>query len=209
MTEPTLLTSIVLASASPRRLALLRGLGLDVEVLPSAYAEPPLSVPPQRLAVVHAREKLAATTHLLRHRVGDDNVPVVAADTVVDVDGESLGKPADAADAARMLRLLSGREHRVHTAFAFRVPGQAEPIEESSTAGVRFYALDEQEIADYVASGEPYDKAGGYGIQGAAATLVEAITGDFYTVMGFPLARFVRALRRLGFSVPAAKPAVH
>ncbi|MGA8532728.1 MAG: Maf family protein, partial [Candidatus Tumulicola sp.] len=106
---------------------------------------------------------------------------------------------------ARMLRLLSGREHRVATAFALQIPGRDQPIEELSTTRVRFYPLDDAEIAAYVDSGEPLDKAGAYGIQGRAAALVESVDGDFYTVMGFPLARFVRTLRRLGFSLPAAK----
>ena len=90
----------------------------------------------------------------------------------------------------------------MHTAFALALPGR-ETIEEVATTGVRFYALEPDEIAEYVASGEPFDKAGAYGIQGRAAALVERIDGDFYTVMGLPLARFVRAFRRLGFTLPA------
>ncbi|HEY1654642.1 MAG TPA: Maf family protein [Candidatus Tumulicola sp.] len=198
------LTRIVLASASPRRLELLRSLGLQVEVEPSGYDEPRLAgLSPWQLAAAHAREKLAAA-------VGPSGpaavaVPTVAADTVVDLEGAALGKPADAVDAAWMLRRLSGREHLVHTAFALAVPGREAAIEEASTTRVRFYPLSDAEIAAYVATGEPLDKAGAYGIQGRAAALVEAIEGDFYTVMGFPLARFVRALRGLGFSLPTAK----
>jgi septum formation protein len=205
MAPERILERIVLASASPRRLELLRSLGLTVEPVPSGYGEPPLDgISPERLAVVHAREKLSsalASSHGAQARP----VPVVTADTVVDVDGTALGKPRDAADASRMLRLLSGREHRVHTAFALFVAGHPEPIEEVSTTRVRFFPLEDAEIDAYVATGEPLDKAGAYGIQGLAASLVEWIEGDFYTVMGFPLARFVRTLRRLGFSLPAAK----
>jgi septum formation protein len=102
-----------------------------------------------------------------------------------------------------MLRSLAGREHLVHTAFAIRLPGRSEPFEDDATTSVRFYPLSDAEIAEYVATGEPMDKAGAYGIQGRAAALVERIDGDFYTVMGFPLARFIRALRTLGFSLPA------
>lgn len=193
-----LLTRIVLASASPRRLELLRSLGLAVAVEPSGYAEPPLpGLDPPALALAHAREKLAA--------VGSRDVPVVSSDTVVDLDGVALGKPVDAPDAQRMLGLLSGREHCVHTAFALSIPGAEAPAEELSTTRVRFYDLTPEEIDGYVASGEPFDKAGAYGIQGRAAALVESITGDFYTVMGFPLGRFVRTLRRLGFTLPTAK----
>lgn len=202
-------TRIVLASASPRRLELLRSLGLVVEVAPTAYDEPPLpGLTPEESAVTHARQKLAWAMRAVqseRSRRAQDDKIVVAADTVVDVDGVALGKPANNEDASRMLRLLSGREHRVHTAFALALPGIGAPIEELSTTRVRFYALEDDEIAAYVAGGEPLDKAGGYGIQGRAAALVESIAGDFYTVMGFPLGRFVRALRRSGFSIAAAK----
>jgi septum formation protein len=190
------LTRIVLASASPRRLELLRGLGVQVDVEPSAYDEPGLpGLSPAALASRHAAAKLADV--LARH----PGAAVVAADTVVDLDGRALGKPRDAAEAAAMLAALSGRRHLVHTGFALGLPGLA-PHEECSTTTVQFYPLDTAEIDAYVASGEPFDKAGGYGIQGRAASFVESIDGDFYTVMGFPVARFVRALRRLGWSLP-------
>jgi septum formation protein len=194
--------AIVLASASPRRSELLRSLGLAVEIAPSGYhEEAPEGVSPEGLAELNAREKLGAALAALTPAA----LPVVAADTVVDVDGVVLGKPTGVDDAQRMLRLLSGREHRVHTAFALALPDLPK-VEELSTTRVRFYSLTEDEIAGYVATGEPFDKAGAYGIQGRAAALVQSIEGDFYTVMGFPLGRFVRALTRLGFSLPAAKP---
>jgi septum formation protein len=196
------LTRIVLASASPRRLELLRSLGLMVEVAPSGYEElASASLTPGQLAGHHASSKLGAA---LARAPGSIDAPWVAADTVVDLDGEALGKPRDTAEAIAMLRRLSGREHRVHTAFALAIPGRSEWIEERATTRVRFYRLGDAEIAAYAASGEPLDKAGAYGIQGRAAALVESIAGDFYTVMGFPLGRFIRALRRLGFVLPAA-----
>ncbi len=192
---------IVLASASPRRLELLTSLGLDVRVQPSSYEEPDdPDATPLELARRHARAKARD----VREAVGDGAL-IVAADTVVDLDGTALNKPLDSTDAVRMLSLLSGREHQVHTAFALGVPGRTELVEDDSTTRVRFYALSAEEIGDYVASGEPMDKAGAYGIQGRAAALVEAITGDFYTVMGFPLGRFIRTLQRLGFSLPITK----
>jgi septum formation protein len=183
-----------LGSASPRRLELLRSLGLSVEVAASGYAEPEApGLTPAELATNHAREKLEAVLRLRNEAALD--APVLTADTVVDLDGRALGKPRDAVEAARMLEGLSGRDHLVHTAFALALP-------ERSTTRVRFYSLEPSEIAEYVATGEPLDKAGAYGIQGLASALVEAIDGDFYTVVGLPLARFVRALRRSGFALP-------
>ena len=195
-----LLTRIVLASASPRRYDLLRSLGLAVEVVHSGYEEPALAgVTPAELASRHAAEKLRFA---LCNGAAASGAPVLAADTVVDLDGVALGKPAGAQEAARTLGRLSGRTHQVHTAFALAVPGAAEAIAERETTRVRFFALQPDEIAEYVATGEPLDKAGSYGIQGRAASLVAGIDGDFYTVMGLPLARVIRALRRSGFALP-------
>ena len=195
------LSRITLASASPRRYELLRSLGLYVDVVVSGYEEPPCSdLRPAELASRHAAEKLRAT--LAACRASAPEAPVLAADTVVDLDGLALGKPRDPAEAARMLAMLSSRTHAVHTAFAL-APARAAPwIEERVTTSVRFYALTAGEIAEYVATGEPFDKAGGYGIQGRAASLVERIDGDFYTVVGLPLAHVIRALRRSGFELP-------
>jgi len=194
------LARIILASASPRRYELLRSLGLEVVAIPSDYDEPAMpNVAPYELASLHAREKLRAVVG----KIGlSEAVPMLAADTVVDLDGLALGKPSDAADATRMLGMLSGRKHAVHTAFALAPAPNATWVEERATTRVRFYPLAPSEIAEYVATGEPFDKAGAYGIQGRAASLVEEIEGDFYTVMGLPLARVIRALRRLGFTLP-------
>jgi septum formation protein len=184
-----------LASASPRRLELLQSLGLDVHVVPSGYHEPERAeLSPRDLALDHARAKCEAVAMRLPHEV------VVAADTVVDVDGTAYNKPRDVADARRMLSDLSGRTHVVHTALAISAAGKI--VLESESTRVTFFQLEPGEIDRYIESGEPFDKAGGYGIQAHGASLVERIDGDFYTVMGFPLARFVRTLRRLGFVLP-------
>lgn len=199
------INKIVLASASPRRLELLRSLGLDVRVMPSSYDEPEHPhLTPRELAIVHARHKCEDVVKRLNGARGDI---VVAADTVVDVDGNAYNKPRDAEDAKGMLRDLSGRTHLVHTAFALSIPGLDNLIEHCESTFVTFYPLDDDEIGAYVASGEPMDKAGAYGIQGYGATLVERVEGDFYTVMGFPLGRFARTMRRLGFFLPITKTA--
>ncbi|HEY9180900.1 MAG TPA: Maf family protein [Candidatus Baltobacteraceae bacterium] len=193
---------IVLASASPRRLELLRSLKFEIDVVPSNYEEPDHpNLMPRDLAIVHAQHKCRD----VRRTLGDKNAFIIAADTVVDVDGVAYNKPADANDAQRMLRDLSGRTHIVHTAFALAPAQQDELIEHCESTFVTFFPLSDAEIDAYVASGEPMDKAGAYGIQGYGATLVERVEGDFYTVMGFPLARFVRTLYRLGIALPITK----
>ena len=181
-----------LASASPRRRELLLSLGLDVVIIPSAYDEAPLpGRSPIETALVHARGKVAAAAPKALLTIG--------ADTVVDLDGRTLGKPRDDADARAMLEALSGRSHEVHTAFALRDATGGIPVVEAVSTRVRFAALDRATIDAYVASGDGRDKAGSYGIQGFAATLVERIDGDYFTVVGFPLAAFARSIARLGF----------
>jgi len=187
----------VLASASPRRRELLGSLGLTVEVVGSSYEETPLpGRTPLETAVEHARGKLAGAP--------PRETLTIAADTVVDLDGAALGKPRDDDEARRMLRALSGRDHRVHTAFALRDPAGATRHVEAISTSVRFLSLDPETIDAYVASGDPHDKAGAYGIQGFAATLIERVDGDYFTVVGFPLAAFARALPALGFRLAPA-----
>ncbi|HKU66589.1 MAG TPA: Maf family protein [Candidatus Baltobacteraceae bacterium] len=198
---------IILASASPRRLELLRSLSFEIDVVPSHYDEPEHPhLAPRDLAILHARHKCQDVRRRLsageRASIPAADTLLVAADTVVDVDGAAYNKPADVRDAKRMLRDLSGRTHIVHTAFALAVADRSELIEHCESTFVTFFPLSEEEIDAYAASGEPMDKAGAYGIQGYGATLVERVEGDFYTVMGFPLARFVRTLYRLGISLP-------
>ena len=149
--------------------------------------------------MIHARGKVNGA----RYDRSVETV-VIGADTVVDVDGEALGKPRDRAASRAMIERLSGREHLVHTAVALRDGGGERTFDFLSTTHVRFYALDADEIARYVATDDGLDKAGAYGIQGRGATLVERIDGDFYTVMGFPLGAFVRALPAVGWHLGAS-----
>lgn len=131
---------------------------------------------------------------------------IVAADTVVEIDGTALGKPRDATEGRMMLRTLAGREHTVHTAFCLRTL-EGRTFERTETTLVRFYPLADDEIDDYVATGDGADKAGGYGIQGVGAPLVERIDGDYYNVMGFPLGSFVRSLPKLGWTLRLSETA--
>ena len=187
------LRAVILASASPRRHELLSSLGLRVLVMPTEVDEtPPPGVAPRDLAIAHARAKADAALARIHRSV------MVAADTVVDVDGTPFNKPADPQEARAMLRALSGRWHVVHTAFAVADGATGLRLEKCSSTRVRFVDLDADTIDAYVATGEPMDKAGGYGIQGRGAALADAIDGDFYTVMGLPLGVFVRSLPALG-----------
>jgi len=182
---------IVLASSSPRRQQLLELLGLRPEIVPTNIdetwrnGEAP-AVHAERLA----REKAAAAAR--------DGAAVIGADTIVVIGGEILGKPRDAAEARAMLTRLSGREHEVYTAVAVAHAGAM-----ASGVGrtmVRFRVLDDVTIAAYVATGEPMDKAGAYGIQGFGAVLVERIEGDYFTVMGLGLGLLAELLGRVGLS---------
>ncbi len=191
------LREVSLASQSPRRKQLLEALGLHVIVLPSAYAEESDSSAPGTPGDV-------ALTHALgKARLAAQHGPalLIAADTIVAIDGQLLGKPRDDADARTMLRKLSGREHHVHTGFVVNDRASGREICGVESTAVQFVELRANDINAYVATGDPLDKAGAYGIQGRGGMLVSSIVGDFYTVMGLPLARIGAALRELGYDV--------
>jgi septum formation protein len=174
---------------------------LRVSLVPTTYEEHPLAgVSPVETALRHARGKAAGAAPSAQL--------IVAADTVVDLDGEALGKPADAAHARAMLRRLSGRWHVVHTAFALRDDRSGAAVAEVVSTRVRFADLDAAAIDAYAASGDGLDKAGAYGIQGFAATLVERVDGDYFTVVGFPVARFAATLPQLGYRLLPPRAAV-
>ena len=182
---------VVLASASPRRRDLLDLIGIVHKVRPANIDETmrPRETP-RRYAERLAREKASAIA------TRDPDLITIGADTVVVINRKVLGKPADATDAARMLRMLSGREHTVITAVAVsRGRKLRSAIEE---VRVKFRRLRNDEIDAYIAMGEPMDKAGAYGIQGYGATIVERIEGDYFAVMGLPLVRLVGLMRDVG-----------
>ena len=179
---------LILASASPRRSELLRNAGIPFEIDPANVPEEPLSgEAPIDYAQRLARDKARAV--LTRH----PDAVVLGADTVVVVDGHLLEKPTNANDADRMLRILSGRPHQVITGVCLL----AENFErsEAEVTQVVFGRMSEQEIAEYVGTGEPMDKAGAYGIQGMASRWVKRIEGDYFNVVGLPVARVYRMLK--------------
>ena len=202
---------MILASQSPRRIELMREAGYEFRVIPARVDETPLEGEGPFALVGRLSAAKAHAVAAVHAEPGD---VVVAADTIVTLDGEVLGKPADADDACRMLRELSGRTHQVATGVCLLRAAGTDGGDAGATAGenecapredgftvvtdVEFYELTEDEIEAYVATGEPFDKAGAYGIQGGAGRLlVRGIRGDFYNVVGLPVAEVVRHLKRL------------
>jgi nucleoside triphosphate pyrophosphatase len=192
---------LILASASPRRAEILRNAAIPFETQITLVDESilPGELPGdyvRRLAVEKARAAAEA-------RPDRNEYLFVGADTTVVMDNEILGKPASEDDARRMLRLLSGATHEVHTGLAVLSPRDAiERVVEEITR-VSFAPISEEEIGAYVATGEPFDKAGGYGIQGVAGRYVTRIEGCYFNVMGLPLARLWSLLREFGWEESA------
>lgn len=200
---------IYLASRSPRRRELLAQIGVRFEPLlfregARQDADTDESVHPGERADDYVRRvtmmKVGAAWKRVTLRRGLQRKPVLAADTTVALEGEILGKPADAADATRMLELLSGKRHRVLTAVAVQLDQRVEIAVSESL--VTFGRLDPERIAAYVASGEPFDKAGAYGIQGRAGAFAERLEGSYTGVMGLPLYETANLLRLFGVVVP-------
>ena len=181
-------TSIILASASPRRQELLTNAGIAFEVRPANIPEiPHADENPVPFAERMAREKARAVRASLPNRI------ILAADTVVAVEDEILGKPVDTEDAVRMLRLLSGLTHWVTTGVCVIAEGLEDVRSETTT--VEFGRMSEAEIRDYVSTGEPMDKAGAYAIQGGASGWITRIDGDYNNVVGLPVELVLRMLR--------------
>ncbi len=180
---------IILASASPRRRDLLSLADINFKVEPSDMNELlPENITPSQAVTSLARGK--AEDIFGKH----PNDTVLSADTVVSLEGEILGKPADDVDAFRMLKMLSGRTHKVYTGVCIMSSEKTVVFDESTD--VTFYELTDSEIYDYIATKEPADKAGAYGIQGKGSLLVKCINGDYFNVVGLPLARTVKELKK-------------
>ncbi len=184
---------LILASASPRRREILSRFIPEFKVMPSKASEECSLGEPAEYALELARRKALE----VYSRASPDST-VIGADTVVSVDGRILGKPKDGEEAFRMLKLLSGRVHRVTTGYC--IVHRGEEHCGKTVTEVKFRELDDGLIRAYIATGEPMDKAGAYGIQGKAGLFVEWIKGDYYNVVGFPL-EIVWKLRELGFEV--------
>ena len=189
------MANIVLASGSPRRQEVLQRSGItdfDIRV-PETEESYPEGLSPRQVVEYISREKADAAAKLCT----EDEI-VITADTMVFLDEARLGKPADEADALRMLTSLQGRHHTVCTGITVRQGGRS--LTESESTEVYFRPATEAELRGYIATGEPMDKAGAYGIQGMGALLVEKINGDFFNVMGLPVLRLSRMLSRFGVS---------
>ena len=181
---------IILASSSPRRKQLMKMAGLKFAVVPADIPE----IIPEGLAPEKESEYLAAVKagYILEQNKKDI---VVGADTTVLCEGRVLGKPKDKAEAKEMLRFLSGKVHEVYTGVAILTEEETDSF--TSVTKVEFYDLTDEEIDWYVSTGEPMDKAGAYGIQGFGCRLVKRIEGDYFTVMGLPVAEVVRRIEKL------------
>lgn len=190
---------LVLASASPRRQLFLEELGLDYTVVRPTGVEPrPLEEEmPASYSVRAAVAKARAVAHVIAEETAGSEAVIIAADTVVALEDELLGKPEDAEDALRMLCMLAGREHSVISAVSVIFPGGDE-VDFYDTTEVHFHAWPEEVLRAYAYSGEPLDKAGAYAIQGQGAFLVEAIRGSWSTVVGLPVTQLVALLLERG-----------
>ena len=185
--------NVILASQSPRRRELLglTGIPFTVRVADIDETMDPAAAPFDEVARL-SREKAMAVPR-------EDSDVVIAADTIVVCDGQTLGKPTDEADAFRMLRMLSGRDHQVMTGLTVLRGGKA--VTHTEVTDIHFRPLSDTEIRAYIATGEPMDKAGSYGIQGGASLFVTGIEGDYFNVVGLPVCRLAMILRSFGLPI--------
>jgi len=189
---------LILASASPRRAEVLRNAGFVFEVRPADVDETRL---PHESADNYVRRVAQAKAHAVAEpaRAAGERAIVIAADTTVVAEGQILAKPEDAADARRMLGLFNGKTHEVLTALCVvNIPAAKEALDVEKTR-VEFLKMSDQEIEDYIQTGEPFDKAGAYGIQGIAGRFATRIEGCYFNVLGLPLSRLWTTLQALGW----------
>lgn len=178
---------IILASASPRRKEILGLADLKFDVMPSDAQEITTKTAPNEVVM-----ELASIKAKDIYKKSEKQSMIVGADTVVAYQGQILGKPTDEADAKRMLTMLSGQTHEVYTGVCIIEDGKTKTFYEETK--VTFYEISDEQIDHYIKTGEPMDKAGSYGIQGKAAVFIKGIEGDYYNVVGFPIARFLQEI---------------
>ncbi|MBO5469435.1 MAG: septum formation inhibitor Maf [Lachnospiraceae bacterium] len=190
---------IILASASPRRSELLKQAGFSFTVVPSTTEETRTETSPGQLVEDLAFQKANDVYETVKGNYTDQDFMVIGADTIVYYDGEVLGKPADAQEAFDMLKLLSDRTHQVYTGLAIilRKANEKQVHLLHERTDVTFYPISDEELKDYIATGDPLDKAGAYGIQGTFAVHVKEIKGDYNNVVGLPIARLYQTLRQI------------
>lgn len=184
---------MILASNSPRRKEILKDLGFNFKVVPANTdeASDKEDVIEKVMDIAYKKALCIAEKYT--------NEFVLSADTIVEIEGYILGKPKSEQEVEKYLKLLSGKKHRVITAFSFINIEKNICIKEYSINEVEFYEISNEQIEWYIKSKEPFDKAGGYGIQGLGRIFVKEIKGDFYSIMGFPIAKFVTVLEKLGY----------
>ena len=183
---------VILASKSPRRKQLLEQIEINFEVRESGYEEDmTIEKDPYELAKILALKKAQDVACYYNNEI------IVAADTFVICDNDFLGKPKNEEEARQMLKRLSGREHKVITGFAIIDTRQNKVINDFGEAIVKFWPLSDKQIDDYIATGEPLDKAGSYGVQKLGAVLIESIKGDYYSVVGLPIGKIYYILREM------------
>ena len=180
---------IILASASPRRKEILELADLKFDVMPSDAQEITTKTAPNEVVM-----ELASIKAKDIYKKSEKQSMIVGADTVMAYQGQILGKPTDEADAKRMLTMLSGQTHEVYTGVCIIEDGKTKTFYEETK--VTFYEISDEQIDHYIKTGEPMDKAGSYGIQGKAAVFIKGIEGDYYNVVGFPIARFLQEITK-------------
>ena len=186
---------MILASNSQRRQEILKDAGFNFRVITSNIEE----ISDKENVI----ERILDIAEKKLEQIAKNNVNefILAADTVVELDKNIFGKPKDREEAFKFLKLLSGKIHRVITAYVFKNISKNILIREVVISEVKFFDLDDETINWYLDTGEPFDKAGAYGIQGYGRVLVEKIDGDFYSIMGFPISNFLENLRKIGYKI--------
>lgn len=205
------MSRIILASASPRRKELLEQIGLEFEICPAKGEEIITKTVPQEVVMELSRQKaeevaVMVTTYNEKHKeiVTPSDILIIGADTVVAYGGQILGKPKDEQDAKRMLSMLSGNTHSVYTGVTLCLidpNGRVGEIVFYEKTDVTMFPITEEEMERYIATGEPFDKAGSYAIQGKSAIFIEKIEGDYNNVVGLPVTRIYQKLKEVGIDI--------